>query len=109
MMVVLPAPVAPTIAQLWPGSTVKETSRKTPRVTFVLVLNIIDIITKPDVSEFDSTFDFGERNRRVCDLERFVCVEQSKYSLCTGHRALQRVVLIAQVSDGFEGTVWHTG
>ena len=119
-MVVLPAPVWPTMATVSPGSMVKETSRSTQsysrreirrcRAASLQLLALAGgffgglrqgAIGEPDVVELDAARPFrrlGLSGRD--DLGRRV--EQLEDALARGHGRLQDVVLLAQVLDGPE-------
>src|SRR5579859_4015890 len=79
MRVVLPAPVWPTIARVWPGSTRKETSRR----------------TQSSSAEADSLSRGIDGNGLVEELED---------ALGSGHGGLQDVEFFAEVLDGAEKT-----
>ena len=68
MMVVLPAPVWPTMATVCPGSTRKETSRSTHSSSFGFGTAVIG---EPDIAEFDFAAQGVEQRFRVARRERW--------------------------------------
>ena len=99
MSVVLPAPVWPTMAMVWPGATRKETSRRTQSssVGFGLVG-----VAEPDVAEFDFAARSVEADRVGGRCDRRRLVEQFEDALGSGHRGLQDVEFFAEVLNGAE-------
>ena len=93
MIVVLPAPVAPTRATVRPGSTVKETSRRT---------GVLGRVREPDVLEARSRprhrARTGRRPSRVARSAGRVS-SSAEDALGGGHRGLQDVELLREVGD----------
>src|SRR5215510_13980031 len=91
MIVVFPAPVAPTNATRCPGSIVKETSRSTGSPS-----TYSNVTCSKAMRPAPRTSGFG----RVPDLHGRV--EERKDALGRGHGSLQHVELLRHVADGPE-------
>ena len=127
-MVVLPAPVWPTMAAVSPGSTVKETPRRIHSMSWSRVSSCSQrgvvrlcgerlellvgegLVGEPDVAELDAAGAVaGDGVRGRDDLG--LGVEQLEDALAGGHGGLQDVVLLAEVLNGAEEAlrVLHEG
>ena len=95
MIVVLPAPVWPTMARVWPGSTRKETSRRTQSSSFGVRAAVIG---EPDVAELDFA---ARRPYRMDGASEATAAIGSSSKLEDafggGHGRLQDVEFFAQV------------
>ena len=115
---VFPAPVWPTMATVWPGSMVKETSFRIHSMSLSaassarlaaawsaapldrrLLLRRQLLIGKPDVAEFDAVGAVARARMRGAHNFR-LGIEQLEDALAGGHGGLQDVVLVAQVLNG---------
>ena len=115
---VLPAPVWPTMATVWPGSTVKETSFRIHSMSVnaassvrafgrfgaaVHELSLFGrqlLIGEPDMAELDAVRSVA-RCVDCAGLTISGCgIEQLEDALAGGHGGLQDVVLVAQVLNG---------
>ena len=108
MVVVLPAPVWPTMATVWPGSTRKETSRRTQSSSLGLAPAAIG---EGDVAELDFAAHDAELASRADGRRRQRLVEQLENAFGGGHGRLQDIELVAQVLNGLEESlrVLHEG
>ena len=115
-MVVLPAPVWPTMATVSPGSMVKLTSRRTQSGSGVELCRRAPRprpAAPPDASTIPGTHPIGKPNMikldpprpprrlrhcRLSDLHRGI--QQLEHPLARRHRRLQNVVLLAQILNG---------
>ncbi len=108
MVVVLPAPVWPTMATVWPGSTWKETSRRIQSSSAGIG---VAAIGEGDVAEFDFAADAAERATLLGGKCRERLVEQPEDAFGGGHGRLQDIELVAQILDGLKEAlrVLHEG